>query len=116
MNVERMLQLADILENDKPVMYRGKPVKFRMEVWDYDTTCGTACCIGGFAEILWGEGPLCNEFDPKGAATLLGLDREQASNLFYGGIHEWWGVGLSEVTPEIAAKGIRRMVAGDDNV
>lgn len=112
MNIERMLELADILENDKPVLFQDLPVRFRMEVWDEDLRqCGTACCIGGFAEILWGSGPISNEFNPKGAATLLGLSREQANNLFYGGFGKWWNCSLQDVTPKIAAAGIRRMVA-----
>lgn len=110
MNVERMLALADILENKLELTFRDEPVEFKMDVWDEKTQCGTACCIGGLAEIIWGSGPVVDEFSLAGAATLLGLSRDQSIKLFYGE-SSFYGYPLRYVTQETAAAGIRRMVA-----
>ena len=62
--------------------------------WAYKTECGTVCCIAGWTMLLSGE----YEFNDSGyitdhegyrvghfmaGAELLGLDFEQANNLFY---------------------------------
>lgn len=74
LRVDRILMLADEIE--RPTKGMG----FNMEFWmPTETSCGTACCIGGHANLMFG-GPVNGSFDVTG--DLLGLTKEQTVNLF----------------------------------
>lgn len=51
----RLLKLANIIENKLPVAWGGKPVTFDMSNWMAKDSCGTAACIAGHAAILSGQ-------------------------------------------------------------
>jgi len=59
MNKERILKLADVIENapHQPIPPRGTPKRklagFNMSNWH----CGTVGCIAGWAREIFGEGP-----------------------------------------------------------
>jgi hypothetical protein len=72
---DRMIRLRDFLATlpDK---------QFNMGVWSRQLSCGTAACIGGWAEhLIFGE--IDSERSERTVAAALGLSREQESELFY---------------------------------
>ena len=110
MNKERMLQLADFLEN-------LPEEKFNMETWAYSSSgktgefvdpnnCNTTCCIAGWTVALF------NDFNPiipnskrmyedsiaKEATRLLDLHREQAVDLFFANPDSYWGYYEKELS------------------
>lgn len=98
MNTERLLKLADVIEEnedhfdmDTVVMRETQP---RMKVSTYDiaeivdtslTACGTTACMAGWTIHLWGADALASK-ETKWmdvAAELLGLTHDEAVNLFF---------------------------------
>lgn len=79
----RLLKLADIIENNKPIEWKGRPVKFDMSEWGHERSCGTAACIAGHAAILSGQ-----PFDPK-AEYALGYERGNTARKVAA---EWLGI------------------------
>lgn len=120
MNIERMLEVADLIERDG---LRDRGVTFNMSVWlfhrphgshvfyihdQYD--CGTVGCVAGYACIAYGE--VGSPVEPVQASAYLGLDDEQAHRLFHNGsFYVSPAAYLTEITKEEAVAAIRRMVA-----
>lgn len=127
MNRDRALLLADEIE--RPTLDIGWSMKcFSNQPPEVTVAqvrehpCGTVCCIGGMAVILFGEPWM--EAGAQGAqghaARLLDLTPEQQEQLFYNsegylnGPEKFYGDdsnGQWDVTRAEAAAGIRRMVA-----
>ncbi len=115
MHIERMLQLADSIEKST------LPVRLTMEhfcrsddqVFVGDPIpCGTACCIAGWACLLFGDRGMevdGNAFEA--AQALLGLTPLQSECLFYNYECYIFDCDLQDVTREQATAAIRRMVA-----
>lgn len=116
MNRERMLQLADALEQG-PL-----PVKFNMKyyaanklgaplAWHVGEPIpfGTTCCIGGLACLMFGEpGQLAWGLV---AGPLLGLTSDQQERLFENDkLYVSKRANLEKITREEAVAAIRRMV------
>lgn len=98
MNIARVLELADVIENDG---LAAKDIGFDMRWFIVRRgilerlladgnlsgglphhTCGTSCCIAGMAYVLWPNDE--NNSDPEFSAQLaLGLTDSQAHCLFY---------------------------------
>jgi hypothetical protein len=117
MNVERVLKLADFIE-------QLPPHKFIMDVWAADAKrnfegvdakamnpneCGTIGCIAGWAIFLFAERQPMDYRDcpypATEAAELLDISGYAASQLFHGRFtHE-------RVTREIAAAELRKMAS-----
>lgn len=102
MNKERLLELADVIENDTL-----PGVIFDMRCWcrdarytrDHAYECGAVCCIGGYAEQLWPHA--------LGARGALGLDCETAKYLFFADLDS----PIWNATRAQAAAVIRNLVA-----
>ena len=133
MNVERMKILAETLRKPKSRL----PINFNMNrfmyCWNFDSKkgqsrtkaqprpgspksaavakeCGTTCCIGGLAVLLFGR--TGDEFNYDRAKELLGLDDQQAGKLFYNRDHYVSGErDLSKIRQSDAASAVERMVA-----
>ena len=111
MNVDRMLYLADQLEN--PTDPKLKNVAFDMNFFSgavysvaENKICGTAACIGGHACILFGK-----SISGPEAQDVLGLTRDQMMKLFFnqqGYIHP--EKTLFDITKAEAIEAILRMV------
>ena len=114
MNRERMLELADYIEDLEYVRYDDigsrdwnadrSPIAthFNMIQWAAECECGTVCCIGGAAEIMAGTGP-------GTASKVLGLHGFNESALFHPPNRLDWDV----ITPEIAADALRKLANGE---
>lgn len=95
MNVELLLKVKEAILNNPEGFQMGKYFKqpennkIRDYGLEWETRCGTACCIGGHAISLSGtERPLREEKYIPGeiyeiAKRALGLTDEQAGKLFY---------------------------------
>lgn len=111
MNVERMLYLAEQLEN--PTDPKLSNVDFDMNFFfgsvydpEENKVCGTVACIGGHACILFGDG-----VSTVAAQQLLDLDRYQMVKLFYNkGHYVSHKNSLSNITRAEAVEAILRMV------
>lgn len=87
---KRLLKLADIIENNKPVVWKDRPVKFSMGDWATPKDCGTAACIAGHAAILSGSEFNAHtwQWTQRSNSTLnvakdwLGMDMQHALELF----------------------------------
>lgn len=110
MNRERMLELADAIEN------RTLDREFDMRSFcrdrdqhDVDTSCGTAGCIAGWACWLFTEGTTVQYDDIETVAIgLLDLTGTEADSLFHG----WWSPEiLPNITAEDAAAELRRLAS-----
>jgi len=131
MRTDRMLKLAEFLEN-----IPGENNTFYMNTWrrpngEMKHPCGTAACIGGWAEVLFDregfEGP--KDFEERlrqvsrvdrglnppewmgQADDLLGLTYRESQYLFY---TERSSQGLKDVTAEMAANVLRDAVRTGD--
>lgn len=122
MNYDRMLELADALENET------LPVAFNMNYFSAFYTssgwrnhsqqigdtidCGTVCCIAGLASLRFG-----NRGEWVGRVTarrVLDLSGSQCKRLFYNYNSYISPTGdLSDITRAEAVAAIRRMVAED---
>jgi hypothetical protein len=111
MNVENILRLADAIEK-RSIAGLG----FNMMNW-IDTTlpdvaghpCGTAACIAGWAYIL-NTGRMQEHSDEPlwvTAQKLLGLDVEDADNLFEPGNPDTW----ADITDQQAVRTLRHLAA-----
>lgn len=94
MNVERMLELADILTG----LNHNSPVKYDQSRWYRDDSCGTSACMAGIAILRWGSPEQINILqtghfaqsrrpaDPQTiiviGGELLDLTKDQAIHLF----------------------------------
>jgi hypothetical protein len=115
MNIERLTILAEIFEGKRTLEWAGRPVEFDMTEWSsFMENCGAACCIGGHVDILW-----VNPYEkvsgmyiplPK-SRDALELTDKQAGDLFY---MENSDLPMEDVTPAIAARYIRQMIAGEE--
>jgi hypothetical protein len=110
MNIERMLAVANAIENETI-----PGLGFNMIDWTNrpftkvgDHACGTVCCIGGWACVLFGE-----EGDMvygQEAQQLLDLNNDQAKRLFLN-YYDWvYPDSLEQITRAQAVAAIRRMV------
>lgn len=98
-NRERLLLLADRIERTPHAKrldesdLTSRPRRFSMKWWN----CGTAACIGGWAEAMFlGKG-----YHPvSDVSEALGLNRKQSDTLFF---HET----SADITPEQAASCLR---------
>ncbi|RWF44259.1 MAG: hypothetical protein EOS65_02465 [Mesorhizobium sp.] len=113
MNIERILQLADVIEKTphKPIYYHGNSpaplTEFNMERWH----CGTIGCIAGWTVHLFGNKGASAEDDAgMKAGELLGLSLNDADNLFCPGSGRE-GPRLSEIKPAKAALILRHLAA-----
>jgi hypothetical protein len=104
MNAERVLQLADFIEVARDNL------SFDMRTFGRDTACGTACCIAGFACVAFEEAAASNLTWMSGVSStardLLGLDPDQATELFLPTCEEWY-----DCTPATAASLLRDLAA-----
>lgn len=113
MNIERMIYLADQLEN--PTDPRLRNVKFNMQRFttgsdepERAAVCGTVACIGGHACILFDASVI----DFKASLEVLGLTWTQGQLLFFNCgdyVSKQWTGHLSKITKEEAVAAIRRM-------
>ena len=102
MNKQRLIELADALENLEP------DIHFDMDRWLIKTVCGTTCCIAGLASMMWAHDRCSAEYTVGLHATrLLGLTHDEATELFmaYG-----WPEDAGDITPTQAAHCIRNLV------
>lgn len=100
LRVDRILLLADAIEC--PIPGRG----FSMRDWAVDTSdCGTACCIGGHTNLLFG-GPRHGGFAIAG--DLLGLGKNQTWALF---LPQGWDTDRSLNDRARAARVLRHLAA-----
>lgn len=117
MNKERLLELADRIEvmpHVETLGGRKAPGKesFDMTTWH----CGSAGCIGGWAEKFWGSDVEQDEDNPPFsdniAMEVLGLTHSQCSALFYPSEESSLSgdVPYSDITPAEAATAIRKLV------
>lgn len=89
LNVERVTYLRDWLANGAPhIMTPAGPIgKFDLSIWRYipygmpgaSTACGSVCCIGGTAEMLYGDYAMTD----NEVGALLGLDTDATNELFF---------------------------------
>jgi hypothetical protein len=101
MNMERMEQLARAFETDT------LPIQFNMDVFFQVTECGTFGCIAGETIALFNPGSIITSYKAKNARKILGLNEDQATDLFYD-----YGFGEEHDKPA-AAKRIRAMIAAE---
>ena len=102
MNIERLNIIAEWLEAGAPE--RHGITKFDMGEWNFTTSCGTTCCIGGAAEIFFGL-PTNAPWEVLDEA--LGLDEETTNDLFFPyEVGDRW----SAITPAWAARCIRKLI------
>lgn len=131
MNKERMLYLADVIEQPRLTPPEFFGTMFNMSNWTSGSglmelaktqECGTACCIAGWACLVFGDEK--TEIDGESGKKILGLDKLQADLLFHNkrdnnGVPyitqdpDRYGTGGrgGAITREEAASAIRRMVA-----
>lgn len=126
MNIERAQQLAEVLEN--PIPHLGFNMQWFTSRNGYQTTtpieeilellttgCGTACCIGGLACLIFAD----REQRQTGASAylamnLLDLSHEEAVKLFYNyRSYVSPAPALKEITREEAAVAVRKMIASN---
>ena len=85
MNRERLLKLADVIENDSLPGVEFDMNRFSGDheeyVRDFSPSCGTACCIGGYACLLFGDDD--DRFDSHTASRVLDLTSDEAFGLFF---------------------------------
>lgn len=92
MNKERILDLADIIENDRLPLVEFNMMNWALQRSDIHPECGTAACIAGYAVCAahgnkWAKERAerkCGAFIPRVAQRILGLGNVQATNLFHG--------------------------------
>lgn len=115
MNVKRLKKLIRELERE------DRDFAFDMSIWIDKKLggCGTTCCIGGLAQMLFLRIP---EFraveeadDPQLTMAALGLTLEQGRALFYGEIDGYvpgaYNIRpLNRATPQDAVKAIRNLM------
>lgn len=79
---ERLIYLRDFLRNLPREKFNmiGWIVGGRRRAQAMSHKCGTTCCIGGWAAVLFGT----KNIDGVAAQNLLGLNDTQATQLFYG--------------------------------
>ena len=116
MNKERLLILADVIEKLEHCradngFTDGPLAVFNMGVW----RCGSAGCIGGWAESLWRDGMRRADVDEvEATGPLLGLDPYQAYHLFYPQSEDGYDLdhtgSYGDITPAQAAATIRHFV------
>lgn len=102
----KLLELADFVE---------KSQTFDMENWPIEAHCGTACCIGGHADLLFNvPRPNPNESRFYPVIKALGITAAQAEELFYMkslDVDGAWGYEVygGLVTPTMATRVIRHL-------
>lgn len=77
MNATLLLKVKDQILNE--------PRLFDMGLWQEVHSCGTVCCIGGWACALEGQFSGNDEYTKRKAIELLGLTEDEARTLFYAG-------------------------------
>ena len=116
MNTERLLQLADVVENTKHFdignrlfLWRIRPIDgFNMGSYICETPCGTAGCLAGHAAALFGEaGAIHLDEIFSAAAGLLDLNYAEASHLFVPN-----DASYCDITPAWAATACRKLAEG----
>lgn len=106
MNKDRILQLADIIEQSASFDMNYFFVPFV----DTENDCGTPACIAGHAiHHFQGVNNTVLPFT-RHAAFLLDLDREHAAILF--GTHDYVDLDMDLITPAVAASHLRNIAAG----
>lgn len=99
MNLENMARLTAAI--------KAEIYEFDMGTWRWDTSCGTAACIGGHCEILLNK-PRDSAYMPfKEAANWLGLDEAGAQELFYPEELKFWHL----ITREDAVTALQNVIA-----
>jgi hypothetical protein len=108
MNVERILELADLIEK-QPHTTEEADDGFSMDWFTHD--CGTPSCIGGWAIFLQSrDRKILDVVSESGgkfsevAASVLGLGEFEASELFFPTI-----VDMDQITPADAAYTLRHL-------
>lgn len=100
MNKERILDLADFLENEVSDKH------FSMHNW----VCGTTACIGGWCEARQkgaAPGDYLGSLDfsgPEAAEAYLGLTDEQEQLLFYPSEDEAWCAQCDPLEPDFISR------------
>ncbi len=97
MKRERLGELADFiapiptLEEDDERAFKGE--RYDQTSWHRRNGCGTACCLGGWTIMKWGNPEQCEALASDHmtwqeindlAQELLGIDRGDANVLFHG--------------------------------
>lgn len=108
MNVERILQLADVIEKTPHRLRYSETMKWRrlsgfnMSNWH----CGTTGCIAGWACDVFGNGnePFYTDEIQFDAAVLLGLPHHIADDLFVP-----TDGALTDIKPKHAANVLRHL-------
>ena len=92
MNIVNLNKLIEFLESEcatqhfnmkqwiKPVRGKGFPAT-QQEIEEFENACGTACCIGGWAQLMHIKDGYKRHINS--AEAYLGLDHEIAHELFY---------------------------------
>lgn len=102
MNVERIRELADVIEKQPHAPSFGRE-GFCMDTWQHP--CGTPACIGGWAAFASGKS-LIHGLIWNDAQDHLGLSDDQSGDLFYPNNYEGeW----SDITPAHAAAVLRNL-------
>lgn len=112
MNVERLREVARVIQ-ERP---------FDMSMYNVDEECGTAHCIGGWAETIWPEDN--RPLDSLPGQIPLEITSEQAKRLFL--VDKWpkqfiAGIDADDlimgyweaITPATAAARIEHFIATD---
>lgn len=112
MNVENILELADVLE--AVPFYDAdslEPVQFHMARYLKLTSEGVVACIAGYAVLLCtpaAEITLDVESIHYRAARFLGIHGDVAENLFGSNLAHY-GITFQDITPAVAAKVLRTL-------
>lgn len=114
MNIDRMLELADRIEGLERKEHDDQRAGFNMAYYSYgpEVNCKTACCIAGWTVALFASKEQRRWSAPsavhRSARELLDLDAHQAFDLFSFAGQRY----IARVTPERAARALRRMTKG----
>lgn len=126
MNTERLLQLADIIENapkkrfnmvDWMVDDSGDDLRYEDALLDPITwpTCSTAACVAGWAVAAFSPEPVHFRLIETEAEDLLGLTEEESYWLFSGVFAEKRGMWpMESITQAEAAEALRFLANGGD--
>lgn len=100
MNVERIRQLADIIEK-QPHTTVDAPSGFHMEAVLHE--CRTPCCIAGWANHTFGGRESATTYD---AAKHLGISEDERERLFFA---RGTRLSFDAITPAHAAAVLRNL-------
>lgn len=106
MNTERILHIADLIEEIVPQ-------QFEMSDYVTENEYGTVACIAGWTYLTYGDASLCGDTH-ESARVHLGLNEDEADDLFLpnpltSGLPA--RVTYSQITPAHAAQTLHKLAA-----